>query len=130
MYYRKAGVTLIELMVAVLVMLVLLGIAVPLYSVTQRNANLTACRSNILAVYQAEEAFRVRHRTFTTDGAQLATEMAGSPAPHCPARDDAYVLAPGPDGIATGITITCPSNGGHTTDPVFQNGTFSQPGVP
>lgn len=119
------GVSLVELLVVTLILAIAGAIAIPIYESSRRNARLQACRANILAIHQAEEAYRVRNRTYTTSLETLAVpEYLGSHLT-CPTGAE-YDLKAGATGLARSITISCASrttdsvSDKHSADPVYQ----------
>lgn len=124
--HSNVGFTAIEIMVVAVVLTALLALAIPLYESSRRNSRLSACRANITSIYQAEEAYRTRRRTYTTtlSDLSLGTDLT------CPADGSHYQLSPGSTGIADSIIISCPGAGAHTTNPIYTNGVFTTQGTP
>jgi len=122
------GMTLIEILVVTVLLAIATAIAIPLYESSRRHAVLETCRANIIAIYQAEEAYRVRNRRYTTDFNLLTPSLRGTTCP----TGAAYQLQAGSTGIESSITISCTSSGNnrHTTNPVHSGGAFTTSGAP
>lgn len=111
---RRPAFTLIEMLVVVVILGVALAIALPLYASSQKDAKLKACKANMVALQQAEEAYRVRNRSYvsstdTTNWPKIKEQMGG--VPRCPTNDSEYVAVGG----TTTLHIKCA--GTHTTNP-------------
>lgn len=105
---------LIEVAVVVFILGLILAIAVPAYTAAQRDAHRKACEANMNALFQAEEAYRVRNRAYTTSlSADLGPAMGGMPT--CPSGSAAYTAATGGTGAAMTVTIRCNNTGAHIT---------------
>lgn len=117
--------TLVETLVVVLIIGTLLAVTVPLYTSSQRDGELRACRANMAALFQAEETHRVRNRAYTNDMTKLAGMLGTSPK--CPANDASYALT---GATSTSITISCQGRHGQGDQdrPVCVNGSFTQNG--
>jgi hypothetical protein len=76
-----------------------------MYLASQKNAKTQACQNNMANIYQAEEAYRVRNRTYGT-----LAQVGG--APTCPSGSAAYTVT----ATATTVTITCPNAGAHAAN--------------
>ena len=123
------GFTFVEILVVGIVLGILVAIAIPLYGSSQRNSRLSACRANIIALHQAEEAYRVRNRTYTTSTSDLTATLGGGLT--CPAAGAAYGLEAGSTGdIRTSVKISCTSRGGHTRNPVSVDGALEPEATP
>jgi prepilin-type N-terminal cleavage/methylation domain-containing protein len=128
--YRRfvLGMTLVELLVVTVLLAIATAIAIPLYESSRRHASLDACRANIVAIYQAEEAYRVRNRRYTTNINLLAPMMGGGIT--CP-TGAAYRLESGSQGIESSIAISCTSSGDnrHSVNPEYTDGAFTRRGA-
>jgi Tfp pilus assembly protein PilE len=120
--------TLTELLVVALIVTTALGIAIPLYSSSQHHAQRAVCEANLMAIYQAEEAYRVRSssRQYTTNMADLNSALGS--APRCPVHNTAYILAVGSDGI----NVTCPERSAHAANKYlrYSNGAVTEVTTP
>jgi Tfp pilus assembly protein PilE len=127
------------MLVVVAILGVLLAIAIPAYEGSRRSSLLRGCKANLVAIYQAAEAYKVRNRTYTTSLANLNASLGGPLS--CPAHSNGYALAVGSTGsIATSVNVKCNQAGAHAglTDSDFtgtlsssqvishSNGTFAQ----
>jgi Tfp pilus assembly protein PilE len=128
-----------EMLIVLLIMGVVFAIAIPLYTESLRSSRLRACKANLVAIYQATEAYKVRNRTYTTNMADLRASLDDPLS--CPVHSNGYALAAGSTGsIVTSVIVKCNRAGAHAglTDPDFvgtlsstqviahSNGTFSQ----
>jgi Tfp pilus assembly protein PilE len=127
------------MLVIILIVGVVLAVAMPLYIASQRSSRLRACKANLVAIYQATEAYKVRNRTYTTNLTDLTSSLGGPLS--CPEHNLGYALVAGSTGsIVTSVTVKCNKAGAHAglTDPDFtgtlsntqvishSNGTFAQ----
>jgi Tfp pilus assembly protein PilE len=121
--------TLVEMLVVTVLLAIATAIAIPLYESSRRHATLETCRANIVAIYQAEEAYRVRNRRYTTNIDLLAPMLGGGIA--CP-TGASYRVEAGSRGIESSITISCTSsqaNNKHSINPEYSDGAFTKPGA-
>ncbi len=124
------AVTLVEVLVVTLILGIILAIAIPLYESSRRHSHRKACEANLIAIYQAEEAYRVRNRVYVAgkyaSGWAQITQMLGG-APRCPAWRNAGSEY---DASITGgtVTITCGEVGAHTAGTMlaYSNGTVTE----
>lgn len=127
--------TLTEMLVVLVLIGVALAVTVPLYTASQRDAQLRACKANLVALYQAEEAFRMRNRRYapspvagsdasvTGPWSQINEALGG--APRCPTDGvSAYTATSRGTGAAITVTIQCGKQGAHAgaTDPEISAG--------
>ena len=107
----RAGFTVIEVLVIVLILSILMAAALPLYLRASYDSDRQTCRSNMQTIANAEQAYRVRSsgHVYTADLAQLIGTAGGdlSSLPSCP-RDatpgDDYTVTLNDDGT---ITVCC-----------------------
>lgn len=130
--------TLIEMLVVIIILGIALAIALPLYASSQKDAKLKACKANMVAIHQAEEAYRVRNRGYTasptatvpnaTEWAKITQSLGGEPK--CPTDNSAYSVTTSGTGASLTVTITCTATTNkHTTNPVCVNGSFDVTGA-
>lgn len=126
--HRKRAFTLVEMLVVVVILGIVLAIAIPIYGASQKHSKLQACKANMIAIYQAEEAYRVRNRKYapspvtgnpasvTTEWGKV-TEMTAGPL-RCSVSDAAYTVT---TPTATSVTILCPTAGAHAEQSLDAN---------
>lgn len=71
--YRAAqrGLSLVEMLVAVLIAGIVLTMAIPIYSSFDKYRQDNECQDKMLTIARAEEMYRLRNRAYTTDLTQL-----------------------------------------------------------
>jgi prepilin-type N-terminal cleavage/methylation domain-containing protein len=116
--FASRGFTLTELLVVSLIMGVVFSIAIPLYQASQDYAKRKTCEANLSAIVQAEEAYRVRNRAYTTTLTDLAASLGGPPT--CPTGNAAYTVTTSGSGSSLTITVLCNNTGGHTASKKLQ----------
>jgi hypothetical protein len=117
------------LLVALLVGAVSASILLPLLESWRNDSLLKACKANMIALFQAEEAYRVRNRRYAdgSDPAEMEKMFQGmGGAPRCPTNDAIYVIYAVDEGKR--VIIRC--NGTHTINPVYDGESFTRKGVP
>jgi prepilin-type N-terminal cleavage/methylation domain-containing protein len=124
-HHETFGLTLTEVLVVVLVMGIMLAIAIPNYLASQNYAKQQACQANMAAIFQAEEAFRVRSRDYTTTLSTFSADMGGLPV--CPHDTGAYTVSITGSGSTLALKITCPNTGKHS--PGYANYMTTSDGV-
>lgn len=124
MYKRlnRKGFTLIELMIVVVILGILVGIAVPIYSVVTTNAKKKTCYSNMRMISGACVQYYMTHDSYDGLVPDSGIDDLGSATlpqefidkfdavgiPHCP-ENGKYKIERG--SAETTIKITCTSNG-------------------
>ena len=111
--YRTAGFTLIELMIAVVVVAILAAIAIPSYLDSVRKSRRSDAYTALTAVQQAQERWRANNPSYATN-AQLSLGVNASPA-------GLGVNAATANGYYN-VGISLPSNAGYTTTAVAVTG--------
>ncbi len=109
----QSGFTLIEIFVVVLIIGLIVSIAIASMTSARKDAAKKACEANMSALFTAEEAYRVRNRTYTSTLSNLDS-LIGSPA-QCPSGSLAYTATVSGTGASQTVTITCPNTGAHVT---------------
>lgn len=127
----SSGITLIEVLVVAVILGVTAYIALPLFEQSRRNARLKTCQAQLAAIYQAEEAYRVRNRTYTINLSVLSGSEYLGAGLRCP-TGATYQILPGATGIENSVQISCTSSGNdaHTRNPVYSGGELTDPGAP
>lgn len=109
---RSAGFTLVELAVALALVGVLAGIAVPSWQAQVRQARRADAHLAIGLVHQAQERWRSSHPAFATQLGRGALDLpALSPDGHY-----AVALGGGADGAASGFVVTATARGRQAAD--------------
>lgn len=112
---KRAGFTLVELLVVIVVLAILMAIALPLYLRSVRESKKRTCRGNMQVIAHAEQAFKIRDRQhqYTDNISQLVGTTQDLPAlPRCPTDSGAditndYTVTTNPAGA---ITVRCASD--------------------
>ena len=71
---KKAGFTLIEMLVVILILGILIAVAIPLYLNAVRNAGTRTVQTNIKTIAQAAQSYRVKHGAYPVSDAALQSE--------------------------------------------------------
>jgi prepilin-type N-terminal cleavage/methylation domain-containing protein len=105
----QSGFTLVELMVAVVIIGILVAIAVPVYSTVTTTVEQKACLANMKAIEAAIETYRVKHGKVPENLSDLwgDSEKILKEEPICPSGDKSYEYTPGTDG---NYTLNCPNH--------------------
>jgi prepilin-type N-terminal cleavage/methylation domain-containing protein len=72
MAVKRAGFTLIELLIVVVIIGILAMIAIPKFQNTKGKANVTAIKSDLRNLAQAEEAYLFDNNAYTSDQTSMA----------------------------------------------------------
>jgi prepilin-type N-terminal cleavage/methylation domain-containing protein len=114
----RGGFSLLEVLFTVLILAVLAAVAVPLYSNTKASAAVSACKSNVQALANAESKYKFENGSYTTTASNLVSGYGVAAVPVCPGDGSAYTLT------ASGntLTITCGSTlSGHSANTITLN---------
>lgn len=144
----KQGFTLIEIMIVIAIIAILAGIGIPNLLEARQEANLQACKQNILTIVKAMDATLIRHtldRLYSMNNESsyiiniLQEEGYINKIPTCPATGNEYtvylfyVKIP-KDGLTgqekkliSGFNVACAGSNGHYVNgnkvrPVFYEG--------
>lgn len=101
---RSAGFTLIELMITVVIAILLLSIAIPLYLGQIRESRRTDARTALLDLATREERFYATNNVYTNDAATLGYQGWGSS--HPVGSGYYYLSQPALNGNATTFSLT------------------------
>ena len=106
---RQEGFTLVEMMVAVVIIGILVAIAVPVYSTVTDTMEQKACLANLKTIEAAIETYRVKHNKVPNALSDLSSdsEKILKEEPKCPSGDKSYEYTPGTDG---NYTLNCPNH--------------------
>jgi prepilin-type N-terminal cleavage/methylation domain-containing protein len=133
---RRRAFSLVELLAVVLLLAILAGVVVPLYTNTRRSAAARTCKSNIAAIAAAESAWALRNGAYVGGPSTFAAYPAGlvgapegiSAEPKCPLDGTtSYSVTVSADGT---VTITCPNAAQHDAmvdDPDNYSKTLAKP---
>lgn len=102
---RRAGFTLVELLVVVLVLGILVGVALPMYLSAVADSKEKTCQANMHSIKSAAQAYYVKNGSFTADMADLLGDL--QTAPVCPSAGT-YTVGGAAD---TGPTVSCSEHG-------------------
>lgn len=115
----RRGLTLIDLLAAVAIMVIMMAIAAPVFLPMLTDAKESDCRANLQAIANAEEQYRRKNTThaYTTTLSDLSQQGAGVPL--CP--DGGTYTVTISDGTATaqngqtvpsgGLVVSCSASG-------------------
>ena len=106
---NQRGFSLVELLAVVLVLAVLAGVAIPLYTSQRKSAAGRACKASQAAIISAANGYALRNNANPPALANLVGAAEGlTSIPACPLTG-AYTYA-----VATGVgTLTCPNSAAH-----------------
>ncbi len=92
----SGGFTLIELMIVILILGILVGIAVPVYTAQSKNAEDSVCRSNLRTLKGAAGSYLGMHGGYPSAVDDMVPEEFES-KPVCPVigTDDSYTIVSG-----------------------------------
>ncbi len=115
---RKAGFTLVEIMIVVAIIGLLAAIAIPNFVKARQTAQANACLNNLRIIDAAKNQYALEKGLATGDATATAVTLQSyighsdtSVFPACPIGNGVYVIG------AIGINPTCPNVAvtGHTT---------------
>ena len=112
-----SGFSAVEILISVVIMGILLSVALIALTAAQKDSKKKACEANMSALFQAEEAYRVRNRSYTSTLSNLSTFLGSVPA--CPVGASAYTGTITGSGASQTIKITCPNSGAHVTGQTY-----------
>jgi len=112
---RRRGFTLVQMLVTILIMAVLLAVAIPLYTQTQKTSKQKACEENLTAIYQAEEAYRIKNRAYLAATTTTDLQTLTGTVPQCPSGSATYTVTVSGSGSSQTVTVWCKNSGAHVT---------------
>jgi hypothetical protein len=94
-----------------------MAVAIPLYTQAQKTSNQKACEENLTAIYQAEEAYRVKSSTRGYMAATTTTDLKTltGTVPQCPSGSATYTVTVSGSGSSQTVTVWCNNTGAHVT---------------
>jgi prepilin-type N-terminal cleavage/methylation domain-containing protein len=111
----RKGFTIVEILVAVLIIAILMAVALPLYLNAIADAEKKACRANLQTISNAVQTARVQTKATSympfagpPNSAVLKDLLA---IPVCPAGGNYMVAVPGTSGIAYEVNCSIASHG-------------------
>ena len=74
---KKAGFTLVELMVVAIIVAILAAVAIPLMSGNKRRAAATEAQAGISTIYTAERVYKAQHDTYVDAASPVSDTLPG-----------------------------------------------------
>ena len=122
---NKKGFTLVELMIVVVILGILVGIAVPIYSVVTKNAEKKTCFSNMRMITSACVQYYMMHSSYeglipaagipdvheTTMPDEFVSKFDAVGIPKCPSGGAYKIVCNASDPEDTTVTVTCEAKG-------------------
>ena len=119
---KKAGFTLVEIMIVVLIIGILLAIAIPNFVAARESSRAKACVGNLKQIDSAKQQCAMDNKLGAAAAATFVADLVTvSPSP--PTQNGAYQLV-GASGYIRAIPV-CPSNGGYANGTVAVTPTCS-----
>jgi prepilin-type N-terminal cleavage/methylation domain-containing protein len=104
----RKGFSLVELLAVVLVLAVLAGVAIPLYTSQRKSAAGRTCKANLAAISSALAGYALRNNAYPAALSTLVGAAEGLTAvPTCPIDGSSYIYTVNADKSAS---VCCPNN--------------------
>jgi prepilin-type N-terminal cleavage/methylation domain-containing protein len=75
---KRNGFTLIEMLIAVVVVCIIIVIALPMHAVRAKKSELVHAKAQLMTIKESEDRYKMEHGIYTTDTTKLANWKTGT----------------------------------------------------